>query len=339
MAEATAAAPSAAPAAPSPSQNPQNSTPPQQQQANGTSSTAPKSIDPADNVDFDALLKKQAYKFKAEGKEHVVDSEEKLRRLLERGAPFESTLAKIKKQQEELSPLMQLKERLASPNDDETEAALEEALGERFDALALRRIQKQMEREKSYEGLSPRETQLVQALERERQERQTYEQRIKQTEQAKRAEQAKVEQAQILKSLAESAEAALKKAGFKGTALEARALDVVRPIMAAMIQAGQEINPDVLAEKMTGAFEDQLSWRLSSLGPSPAVAKMFESMSDEIMAALPKSFEDRYKALLLKRHREGLAGAPTPTKTPEPNATSSTGPAFGTPEWWRLNSR
>lgn len=338
MAETAAAAPNSAPAAsPTQSAPAQQSTQPAQQ-----SSTAPapesRSVDPADTIDYDALLKKQAFKFKSNGKERAVDSTDKLRRYLERGASFEDQLAEIRKQQEELSPLAQLREKLSSPDDTAAESALEELLGERLDSLAMRRIQKQMEREKSYEGLTPRETQLVQALEKERQERQTYEQRIRQVEEAKRAEQAKAEQAQALKALAGAAEAALKKAGLKGGALEPRALDVIRPLMAAMLHAGQEINPDVLAEKVNEVFDEQLEWRMSTLGNSPGLTKLFESMSDDMMAALPKSFEDKYKALLLKRHREGAtSGTPKPVQTN--GATTSTHPAFGTPEWWRANTR
>lgn len=255
-------------------------------------------VDP--KVELEALLKKMGgLEVNAGGKKHKVDSVEKLIRYAQRGLPVESSLEEIGKKRAELEPIARLFEQLQSGDEDAAESALEKLLDSgKLDKVAERRLRRLYEREQKMEGLSPRERELSAELENERGSRTKLEAEQKRAaeEQAKAVEQQQV--ASIKTHISGAITKTLEKMNL-GDKLEPIAVEFMKPIIRASLNANMPLDPDVLAEKVQPILDQLFELQTRNLDGEALLKKM------------GGDFGKRYRAVL----RAQLAGG---TKVKEP---------------------
>ncbi len=252
---------------------------------------APKEITPAAAVDpkleLEAMLKKMGgLEVTAGGKKHKVDSVEKLIRYAQRGLPVESSLEEIGRQRAELEPVAALFEKLRNGSDEEQESALEKLLDSgKLDKVAERRIRRQYEREQKMEHLTPRERELQAALDEERGGRAKLE---KEREEATKKEAAVIEQQQVTAVKTHISGAITKTLEMLslGDKLEPIAVEFMKPIIRASLNAGISLDPSVLAEKVTPILEQLFEHQTRNLDGDALLKKMGGEVGKRYRAAL-----------------------------------------------------
>lgn len=247
--------------------------------AEGSAPQAPQGEAKAPTADpqaeLEAVLKKLGgLEVKAGGKTHKVDSIEKLVRYAQRGLPVEQSLEALARQRAELEPVAALLGQLRDGDEDAAEAALERLLDSgKLDKVAERRLRKLYEREQQMQGMSERERQLAQALEAERGEKAKL---AKEREefQRRQAEAQEAEQVNAIKAhIGESITKSLELMGLPPK-LEAVAVNLMKPIIRASIQAGMPLDPQVLADKVSPLFDELLAYRTKN-AEGEALLKLF----------------------------------------------------------------
>lgn len=301
-AEAVASAPETAPAAPV--------------------AETPKPVDP--RVELEAALKKAGgLKVKAGGKEHTIDSLDKALRLMQRGLPVEQSLEEVARAKSELAPMQALLEQLQSGDEDAAESALEKLLDSgKLDKVAERRLRRQFEREKSMEGLTPRERELAAALEQERAEK------SKLTEERTRAQKQREEAIErqqveaIQNHMAGVIDEAFKLLDLGDGRLDAMALNFMKPIIRASLNAGMPLDPQVLADKVGPMLESLHKRQLVAAKSKPYLSEAVqEALKEADDATLLKFFGSdigkKYRRALLGQLNGGTqAQAPKTTEAP-----------------------
>lgn len=245
----------------------------------GSASQAPQAeakAPPADpQAELEAVLKKLGgLEVKAGGKTHKVDSIEKLVRYAQRGLPVEQSLETLAKQRAELEPVAALLGQLRDGDEDAAEAALERLLDSgKLDKVAERRLRRLYEREQQMQGMSERERQLAQALEAERAEKGKL---AKEREDFQRRQQEEAEAQQVNAIKAHIGESITKSLELMGLPpkLEAVAVNLMKPIIRASIQAGMPLDPQVLADKVQPVFDELLAYRTKN-AEGEALLKLF----------------------------------------------------------------
>lgn len=291
---------------------------------------APKAVDP--KAELEALLKKSGgLKVKAGGKEHTIDSMDKLLRYAQRGLPVEQSLEEVARARAELDPIKDLFLKMREGSEEEAESALERLLDSgKLDKLAEKRLRRQFEREKSMEHLSPRERELSTQLEQERAEkaRLTEQQRRIQEAQQKRAEEAQV--SAIRDHMAQAVGEALKMMDLGSEKLDAIAIEWMKPVIRASLNAGMPIDPAALAEKVGPMFEQMHKYQLKTAKQKPylseAVQEALASADDEtLLKFFGTEVGKKYRQALLRRLDGGPKTA-TPAPTTSNDSTSATAP-------------
>lgn len=111
-------------------------------------------------AEFDGVLKKTPLKYKANGKEHVVQSAADVRRKLEKVHGIEARAEELTAREAKAAEVLNLKQRIRESKDTrERIQLLRELAGEGFDEAAEEAIYERIQREKSMEGLTPSERQ------------------------------------------------------------------------------------------------------------------------------------------------------------------------------------
>lgn len=276
-----------------------------------------KPVDP--RIELEAALKKAGgLKVKAGGKEHTIDSLDKALRLMQRGLPVEQSLEEVARQKSELAPVQELLAQLQSGDEEAAESALEKLLDSgKLDKVAERRLRRQFEREKSMEGLSPRERELAAALEQERAEK------SKLTEERTRAQkerEAAIERQQveaIQNHMAGVIDEAFKLLDLGDGRLDAMALDFMKPIIRSALNAGMPLDPQVLADKVGPMLESLHKRQLIAAKSKPYLSEAVqEALKEADDATLLKFFGTD----IGKKYRKALlgqlsGGAPAQPKT------------------------
>mgnify|MGYP003336891782 CR=1 FL=1 len=146
---------------------------------------APAPVDPL--VELDERIQKAGLKVKVGGKERPVQSMREALRALERVGGVEARLAEVAEKERAAAAVMEREARLKTAKSSrERVAILREMAGDAFDEAAEEAILERIEREKQFEGMSPRERQMAQALA-------DRESRLAQYEEAQRSAQEKAE--------------------------------------------------------------------------------------------------------------------------------------------------
>ena len=259
-------------------------------------------VDP--KIELEALLKKMGgLEVNAGGKKHKVDSVEKLIRYAQRGLPVESSLEEIGRQRSQLEPIAALFQQLQSGSEDEAESALEKLLDSgKLDKVAERRLRKLYEREQKMEGLSPRERELQAELENERGSRTKLEAEQKRVkdEQAAAIE---TQQVASIKNHISGAIVETLKSLDLGDKLEPLAVEFMKPIIRASLNAGIQLDPAVLAEKVRPILDQLFEMQTRNLD------------GEKLLARLGPEVGKRYRAALLGQLAGGKAAAAKPVDT------------------------
>ena len=267
----------------------------------------PKPAQPIDpKLELEAVLKKLGgLEVKAGGKTHKVDSLEKLMRYAQRGLPVEQSLEEVAKAKAEIAPVKELFAKLQSGSEDEAEAALEQLMDRGvIDKVAERRLRRQFEREKSMEGLSPREREMAQELEAERLRRSKLEETQKQAEERQRAavEEQQVRAAQ--EHIGNAIVATLKELDLPDK-LDALALEFMKPMIRASLNAGMAIDPHALAEKVRPVLDQLFEYQVRNLE------------GERLLKRFPPEVAKKYRAALLAQLDASKTAAPAEVRKVE----------------------
>lgn len=293
--EATAPTPTDAPAQP-----PSEAKPPE----------PPKPVNPLAEVEA-ALKKAGGLKVKAGGKEHVIDSLEKAVRYMQRGLPVEQSLEEVARARAEVEPVKALLAQLQSGDEEQAEQALERLLDSgKLDKVAERRLRRLYEREKSMEGLSPRERELAAALEQERGAKAKLEAERKQAEERQRAANEERQVAAVREHMAQAVGEAFKQLDLGDGKLEAIALEFMKPVIRATLNAGLPLDPKALAERVGPMLEQVHKFQLKAAKQKPymseAVQEALKDADDEtLLRFFGSDIGKRYRAALLKQIQGG----------------------------------
>jgi len=274
-------------------------------QPGGETKPATPAAPPDPKAELGAMLKKLGgLKVKAAGKEHVIDSVEKLERYAQRGIPVDQSYEELAKVRAEVEPVKELFAKLRSGSEDEVEAALEQLLDRGvIDKVAERRLRRQYEREQQMEGLSERERALARALEQERNEKSRLAAEQKRlAEQQQRAQEE--QQVQAIKGyIGDVITKSLETMGLPPK-LEPLAGNFMKPIISAALRAGMPLDPAVLAEKVSPLFDEMLQYRTKSL-EGEALLKFLGG----------GEVSKKFRAALLAQLSASKPGAGTPVET------------------------
>lgn len=263
---------------------------------------------PADpKVELEALLKKTGgLEVKAGGKVHKLDSLEKLVRYAQRGIPVEQSLEEVAAARAEVEPVKALFAKLKSGNEDEAEAALEQLMDRGvIDKVAERRLRRQFEKEKSLEGLTPREREYAAQLEAERARAQKLEESQKAIEK-QRAEALEQQQVRAAQEHVGGVIVSTLKALDLPDKLEPLALQFMKPMIAASLRAGMPLDPSLLAEKVRPVLDQLFEYQVKNL-EGEALLKRF-----------PAEVSSRFRKALLAQLNGSKPAAPVETKPSEP---------------------
>lgn len=248
--------------------------------------------------EFETVLKKSPLKVKAGGKEHVIDSAEKVQRLLSRGLGLEENLETIAKQKAELTPVQQMFERIKSGD----LTAMEEMLDSgKLDQWAEQRLRKHYEREKQQEGMSQREKEMAAALEQERNERQKLDSERKKVEDEKK-QQAEAQQLSQVRAHIEGNVIETLKMLDLPPKLSPIAVEFMKPIIRASLGAGVGLDPNVLAEKVRPVLQELFAYQTKGLEGE----KLLSLFGDDVGR--------KYRAALLAKVKGGSAPIPPPAE-------------------------
>lgn len=242
-------------------------------------------VDP--KAELEAVLKKLGgLEVKAGGKAHKVDSVEKLIRYAQRGLPVEQSMEQLARQRAQLEPVQQLLAQLQSGDDDAAEQALERLLDSgKLDKVAERRLRRIYEREESMKGLSPRERELSAQLEAERSEKTRLATERKQFEERQRAAQEQQQVAAVKEHISGAMTATLDKLGLPPK-MEALAVEFMKPVIRATINAGMPLDPEVLADKIQPLFDEMLGYRVKNLEGESLLKFLGDDVGRKVRKAL-----------------------------------------------------
>lgn len=225
-----------------------------------------------------ALKKVGGFKVKAGGKEHTIDSLEKMERFIQRGIPVEQQLEAVAKERSELTPLAAFRSKLQAAQESGDDGAVEAILSEMVDEklltkVAERRLRREYEKEKSMEGMSAREKQLAAELEQERSEKT----RIA-AEKKKRDEEAQTQvEQQQLQAVRQHIEGnvigALKLLDLPEK-LSPLVVDFMKPVIRASLNAGIGLDPQVLADKVRPVLDQLFEYQMKNLDGEKLLAKL-----------------------------------------------------------------
>lgn len=287
-------------------------------------------VDP--RLELEAAFKKAGgLKFKAGGKEHSIDSLEKLTRYAQRGLPVEQSLEEVSRARAELEPMQRLLQQLQSGTEDEAESALEKLLDSgKLDKVAERRLRRQFDKEQSMAGMSPRERELAAQLEQERGEKGklTAEREAFQKQQAE-AQEAQQVQA-IQNHMGSAIGEALKLMDLGDGRLDAMAVNFMKPIIRATLNAGQQLDPATLAERVGPMLDAMHKHQIKSAKTKPYMAEAVqEALKDADDATLLKFFGSDVG----KAYRRALLGQLQGGSTPRSAAPAASGEAQAPGKW------
>lgn len=276
---------------------------------------APKPIDP--RLELESALKKAGgLKFKAGGKEVTVDSIEKLTRYAQRGLPVEESLEQVAKQRAEIEPVRALLEQLQSGDEDAAEAALEKLLDSgKLDKVAERRLRRQFEREKEMEQLSPREKELRAALEQERGEKKKLADAQKAAEEQRAKAMEEQQTARVRQHIEGNVIETLKSLDLPPK-LAPIAVEFMKPIIRASLNAGVGLDPAVLAEKVRPMFDQLFEYKTRNLE------------GEKLLSLFGGDVGRKYRQALLAQLNGSKPAAVEPPKPEGERSSTSTKPAW-----------
>jgi hypothetical protein len=250
---------------------------------------------------LEEALKKRPVRVKAGGKEREVRSIAELEKYVQKGLPIAESLQQLAEERQKLAPFAQALQALQGEDSEQAVAVLEQLMGPRFVRVAEQRLMREIQREKSMEGMTERERSMSAELERTRAERADFEARQRQAqEQAQRAEEERHVTA-LRQHIHSEVTGALQAIGMpQGLAPQAMAL--VRPLIEASIRAGQPLDKEVLGQEMRSGITDAVQWATSGLEGRA----LLDFFGDDM--------KKRYRAALLAEVR-GPAKTPVPVQT------------------------
>lgn len=242
-------------------------------------------VDP--KLELEAMLKKMGgLEVMAGGKKHKVDSVEKLIRYAQRGLPVESSLEELSQRRAELEPMQQLLHQLQNGSEDEAESALEKLLDSgKLDKVAEKRLRRQYEREQQMEGLTPRERELKTALEQERESRT----KLEKSRQEQTQKEAAAVEAQQVSSIKTHISGAITQTLEKlqlGDKLEPIAVEFMKPIIRASMNAGRPLDPAMLAERIQPMLDQLFELQTRNLEGEALLKRMGPEVGKRMRAAL-----------------------------------------------------
>lgn len=259
-------------------------------------------------AELEAVLKKMGgLEVRAGGKTHKVDSLEKLQRYIQRGLPVEQSLEEVARAKAEVEPIKALLAQLQSGDDEAAESALERLLDSgKLDKVAERRLRRQFEKEQSMQGMSEREKALAQQLESERSEKTRLAEERKRFEDAQRQQQEAQQVNAIKAHIGNAITKTLEGLGLPDK-LEPLAVEFMKPIIRASLNAGMALDPAVLTEKVRPVLDQLFEYQVSKLE------------GDALVKRLGPDVGKRYRAALLAQLNGGTAKpAPVETKQEAP---------------------
>lgn len=255
---------------------------------------------PRPEEELDAVLKKLGgLEVKANGKAHKVESVDKLLRYVQRGLPVESELERLAQQRAQLEPVAAILQQLQEGDEDAAEAALEKLLDSgKLDKVAEKRLRRLYEAEQKMAGMSPRERELAEALERERGEKTRLADERQKAEAQRRQQEEQLQVNAIKQHIGSTITKSLETMGLPPK-LEPLAVEFMKPIIRASLNAGMPLDPAVLAEKVAPIFDELLSYRVKSLEGDALLKFLGEDTGGKVR-----------KALLARLQGGGKAAAP-----------------------------
>jgi hypothetical protein len=161
--------------------------------------------------------------------------------------------------------------------------------------VAERRLRRIYEREQELEKLSPREREYASALEQERTQRQRLEneQKAARERQEQAQEQAQVES--IKAHIGTNITKALENMGLPAK-LEPLAVEFMKPVIRASLEAGMPLDPGVLAEKVGPLFDEMLSYKAKNLEGDALLKFLGDDVGRKVRKALLAQLKGGEKA-------------------------------------------
>lgn len=227
----------------------------------------------------------EGIEYTVKGQKRKETDPERVRRLVERGAGFETELENVAKSKAELAPLAELRALLDSGDEDAIERALEGKLGKKLDKIAERRLMRELQREDQYKDMTPRERQMAEELERTRAEREALANQQKTA--AERAKQ-EAEQAEVAKyqgAITDSITKTLDALKLPPK-LDALAASFMQPLLKAELESGVLLDPAARAEKVEAVLSGIQEWRLANLEGEALLKALGPGVDKKVRAAL-----------------------------------------------------
>ena len=247
---------------------------------------------------------------------------ERVRRLVERGAGFESELENVAKSKAELAPLAELRALMESGDEDAIERALEGRLGKKLDKIAERRLMREIQREDKYKDMTPRERQMAEELEKANAERESLQTERKTAAERAKQEQEQAEVAQYQGAITESITKTLDMLKLPPK-IDALAASFMQPLLKAELESGMLLDPAARAEKVEAVLSGIQEWRLANLE------------GEALLKALGPGVDRKVRAALLARLEGGSMAPASAQQAQQPRApqTNGTGGTTHTPIW------
>lgn len=240
---------------------------------------------------------------------------EQLTRYAQKNAPIDSAMQALQKQREELSPKMALLQQLESGSEDDQAAALDKLLGSKFVSVAEKRLLKEIQAQQKYEGMSERERNMAQQLERLEGEKRSSEEQRQALEKAQQDARESQEVAHWQNVLGGVAQGALTKLELPER-LEPLAIKLVQPVLRELMAAGQVPTADDLAQHIEEVLESVVEWSFRGGRGEKALKRHAPALR-------------AYATSQLSALQKPNGGAPRTNGTPAPTSNHTT----VTPAW------
>lgn len=246
------------------------------------------------------ISKKGGFDIKAGGKQHKVDSIEKLIRYAQKGIPVEQTLESIQQERAQMAPFLQALKALKDGDDSQAEGILERLLTpERLRRIAETRLRREFQQEEEEQKLTPREREMARQMRQMKEEQARYAELKKSIEQ-KQEEAVHRQQVEAIKQhMGSNIMEALKQLDLPDK-LEPLAVEFMKPVIRSMLSAGMELNPAILADKVAPIFEQLLNYKVRNLEGE----KLLKFLGDDVGKKFRKALLDQLNSAGTKNRQQ-----------------------------------
>lgn len=247
-------------------------------------------VKPSPNAGLEEFLTKNGgFTVQAEGKTHTFKTVKELERYLQKGIPADKIFQKSEKQRQEMEKMNQVLSQLRQGDAEQKSRILEMILGkDGLEELAISRARQRFEREEEMAKLSPRERQMQEELMTAKQKAAQFEQLRKAIAEKEQQEEHSRIQTQVREIVQNTALKALElleipKEQRKTTA---RAISLMQPIMRQMANAGMNLDPQFVADRVREELTESFSFFTNNLEGEALLKFLGEGVGKKVRNAL-----------------------------------------------------